>query len=192
MQQVIIFFAKNQTHNSHAPMTQPELLAQLETNFQTIRQFLQTVSPDDWARPQGQKWSIAEETAHLLNATQGTAFLFSPAGRATWRPTDRASLTYEEICENYRQALATRNPAIPASANTDQPRPDQQAQTWQAATQLLLNTLHNGGLSADLGRFTVWKHPLLGPLTAREMLYFTNYHTERHIVTLRAKQTMAD
>jgi hypothetical protein len=169
-------------------MTHSELLDRLNTNFHNITQLLQTVSADDWTRSQDPKWSMAQEAAHLVNATTRIAWLYGPDGRATWQPTDRASLTYEEVCEQYRQALAARNPVVTVSAGTDFPAREQQAQAWQTATQALLRSLRTEIPDADFVRFTVWKHPLLGVLTAREMIYFTNYHTERHNLTLRAKQ----
>jgi uncharacterized damage-inducible protein DinB len=177
-------------------MTHADLLARLDTNFQAVHEFLLSVSPADWTRPQTAKWSIAEELAHLLKATQGTARLFSPAGRATiWQPITPASQpapgrSYNEVCEQYRQALANRNPAVPPAPDTEQPAPTEQAMAWQSATTSLLNDLQTTVPETDLDGYTVWKHPLLGPMTAREMLYFTAYHTERHMVTLRAKQTM--
>ncbi len=171
-------------------MTIPELTARLQTQFQAIHLFLETVSADDWQRPQGAKWNIAQEMAHLLNATQGTARLFSPAGRTIWKSTDLSHLgrSADEVRTEYQQALATRNPVAPVTSDIEQPTAQEQALAWQAATKLLITNLETTVVEADLDRFTVWKHPLIGIMTAREMLYFTDYHTERHHATLTAKQ----
>lgn len=47
----------------------------------------------------------------------------------------------------------------------------------------------SGLADTDLDAYTVWKHPLLGPLTVREMIYFTIHHTDHHSASLQQKQT---
>lgn len=172
-------------------MTHTQLLSALGERFGQVTDLLQHVSPDRWHGPQAHQWTIAQETEHLRLSTQGTVFLFSPQNRASWRPTDRAGRSYELIRDGYLNALAERsgnvNQAFGPTAQSDRLTPDEQARNWQTITTQLLRLVTDLP-ETDLDAFTVWKHPLLGPVTGREMLYFTLYHTQHHYVSLQRKQ----
>jgi hypothetical protein len=171
-------------------MTSTELTPSLTNGLQDMAAFLSTISPADWQRPQGGKWTIAQELAHILIANTSTARLLSPVGRAVWRVGGHESRSYDTIRDQYLAALANfpgaNNPNTNPTADIEQLTPEQQLANWQQMATQLLSSL--GALAeADLDGYTVWKHPLIGPFTVREMIYFTDYHTQHHLTSLRKK-----
>lgn len=162
-------------------MTTTSLTSQLSDALQSVTTLLSSVAADDWHRPQNGKWSVAQEVEHLRSSTQGTAFLFSETGRATWRPTTQPSRSYETVAEQYQAGLAARNGIANPNLTTESQVPDLSAQAaaWNGLVPQLLNNVSSIPES-DLASFTVWKHPVLGPVTGWEMLYFTIHHTRHH------------
>lgn len=172
-------------------MTYTETKIHLTDSLHTIATLLSGTTADDWQRPQNGKWTMSQEFEHLRTATQGTAFLLSPMNRPAWRPADRASRSYETIVQEYRDGLAARpivvGGALAPTAESDALTVAEQAGRWQQATQQLLTVVEHFP-EADLDAYTIWKHPILGPITPREMLYFTTYHTQHHEASLARKR----
>lgn len=166
------------------------LTKQLSDSLQRITDLFSQFTDEQWHRDQNGKWTLAQELAHLLTSTQQTGLLLSSMGRSRWQPVARPSRSYEEIRDQYLDAIASRggvfNPATAPSEEANQLSAPEQLANWQQAANLLKSSV--GALSdEDLDNFTVWKHPLLEPVTGREMVYFTTYHTLHHEASLRRK-----
>ena len=170
-------------------MTTPEPKSALVGQLQLITDWLNDITLEAaWTAPQGEKWTIEQELAHLLKATYGIVRLFGEPARANWREADRPSRTYDEVVTQYKVAL----PLLPPGANPVPPGDPllltQQRAAWQQTVADVETTLT--GVSADeLMGNTVWKHPLLGPVTGLEMIYFSDYHTRHHLASLQRKQS---
>lgn len=134
-----------------------------------------------------EKWSFGEEMVHLILSTNGTALvLSSPDERLL--PSDHPSRSYDEIVEEYKAKLLL-NPTIGQSI-ADKERKQYKGEELKASfTKAAQNTLLalNYWDEAKADQWMVWKHPLLGKMTAREMIYFTVYHTRHHLATLSTK-----
>ncbi|WP_041257936.1 DinB family protein [Fibrella aestuarina] len=143
---------------------------------------------DAWTRPQGEKWTIEQEVAHLLRSTYGLVQLYGEPARVNWRPTDRPSRSYDEIVAQYNAGLEQLPPTTNAAIRETQPKSlVEQNTAWHqtlAAVEALLPTLSDMDLTGN----TVWKHPILGPVTGLEMLFFTTHHTYHHLASLKRKQ----
>lgn len=134
-----------------------------------------------------EKWSFGEEMVHLIMSTNGTALvLASPDERLL--PSDHASRGYEAIVDEYKTKLLL-NPTIGQSiadkAGKTYKGEELKASFARAAQNTLLALKYWDEAKAD--QWMVWKHPLLGKMTAREMVYFTVYHTRHHLATLSIK-----
>ncbi|MBO0938509.1 DinB family protein [Fibrella sp. HMF5335] len=143
-----------------------------------------------WTAPQGEKWTIEQEFAHLLKSTYGIVQLFGEPARAGWRPTDRPSRSYDQVVTEYKAAL----PLLPPGTNPVPPGDPklltQQRAAWQQTVADVEATLQ-GVTPDELTGNTVWKHPLIGPLTGLEMIFFSDYHTGHHLASLQRKQQSA-
>ena len=134
-----------------------------------------------------EKWSFGEEMVHLIMSTNGTALvLASPDERLL--PSDHASRGYDAIVDEYKTKLRL-NPTIGQSiadkAGKTYKGEELKASFTRAAQNTLLALKYWDEAKAD--QWMVWKHPLLGKMTAREMVYFTVYHTRHHLATLSVK-----
>lgn len=171
-------------------MTAIPLSASLATSLQAMADFIGTVTGEQLHRPQNGKWTIAQELSHIYLADYGTSRLLSEAGRATWRPEARESRSFEAIKAGYLEQLArfpgANNPNTNPKPELESLSPAQWMESWQSMTTQLL--AHVEAIpETDLDAYTVWKHPLLGPFTVREMIYFTDYHTQHHADILSRK-----
>ncbi len=171
-----------------------ELTARLDTALQSISNLLITFSVNDWQRPQGEKWTLAAEFEHLCLSTQATAFILSTAGRLRWHPYAGESRSYDTIVTEYQAGLLA-NPGIGNAATrpTDAAQNttiDHQRANWSRVTSMVL-VAAAAITEAELDTNTVWKHPLLGPLTVWEMILFTIHHTDHHLSSMTGKQGLA-
>jgi len=171
-------------------MERNELTTRLEEALQSIADLLINLQPDDWQRPQGEKWTIADEFEHLRLSTQATAFVLSSAGRLRWHDHPGGSRSFDTIVAQYDAGLAANpgltNAGTRPATNAPLSLTDQRT-NWTQLVPMLLQVL-DALPESDLDAYTVWKHPLLGPLTVREMIYFTTHHTTHHQLTMAGKQ----
>ncbi|MDJ1500085.1 DinB family protein [Xanthocytophaga agilis] len=168
-----------------------EIKIALSESLAKIEQFIQTVSPAILHAKPTVKWSIAEELFHLISSDMGSAQAFCQSV-ATLRETKHNLRNYNEIITEYREKYATGGTVIPTRLIPNEETHNRQQMQFlddfskaASALQQSLSTWTEDTL--DL--FTVWKHPLLGPVTAREMLFFTIFHNRHHLASMQAKQT---
>lgn len=156
---------------------------------------LNSLGDEAFFAPQGAAWSPAEHIRHLRKSA---APLVMALGLPRWLvrfrfgvPT-RASRSYDEVRDVYLQKLAAG-----ATAGRFTPSPEAQPgnltarrqeilSDWARATTGLQNAIAKWPEDA-LDRHQL-PHPLLGPLTVREMLAFTVYHTSHHLNRIAERQ----
>jgi hypothetical protein len=171
-----------------SPTTGPELSQALGRLIAAGASYLMTLSDDQFFAPQGEAWSPADHLRHLeKSSTPLVLALKLPRwalalrfGRGTGR-----SRSFDEIRAVYRQRLAEGGQAG-RFAPRAMPIPPDQAGTrrdimnaWTRVTVELQNAI--GRWPADALDRQLLPHPLLGPLTVREMIAFTVYHTSHHL-----------
>ena len=96
-----------------------------------------------------------------------------------------------ELRDDYHQRLAAGGKAGRYAPSPLQPEPDAEA----ARTRILAQ--HAEAVAALTRACARWPdakldrcqlpHPLLGPLTVREMLFFTVYHNQHHVAVVRRR-----
>jgi hypothetical protein len=143
---------------------------------------------------QGDRWSPATHVRHLTRSTAPliTAFRLPPwVLRLRFGRARRASRDYTTLVADYRAALAAGGqagrfapPADDASAASAERR-TAILQGWHRAVRGVEAAVRAWDAVA-LDRVQL-PHPLLGPLTAREMLAFTVYHTAHHLRLVEAR-----
>ena len=174
-------------------MNTNDLTTTLSRSLQSIGELLSSLSANDWQRPQvGGKWTIAQEFEHVRLSTQSTAYVLSAAGRSRWHPYNGESRSFEMLVNQYQTALkatgSVNNAATYPTEASAQLTIGQQVDNWNKVTRELITVI--GELpETDVDAYTVWKHPLLGPLTVREMVCFTAHHTDHHHAGMIRKRT---
>lgn len=140
----------------------------------------------------GDAWTAAEHLAHLNTAVSAVARgLAMPRWilRIRFGRNRKSRRTYQQLVDDYRGRLAGGGMAsgefIPA--REDGPtenatrRRHELLSRWERVNTRLRNALKQWNES-DLDRIRL-PHPLLGTISAREMVYFTMYHNRHHIIS---------
>ena len=172
-----------------APFTAPELVRALRAMVDQGATFLGTLSDQQFFRRQGDRWSPAEHVRHLR---KGSAPLASALRLPAWVIQLRfgrhrgPSRPYLELRSIYHGVLAAGGQAG-EFAPSPEPLPQNPAarraeimEQWQRTNEALCRTAAGWSESA-LDRVQ-GRHPLLGMLSARELLEFTVYHTTHHLL----------
>lgn len=150
--------------------------------------------------PIGDAWSPAENVRHLTKSMRAVTQGLHMPSPVLWILSAQAFLVrgpqgpsrpYAEVREAYQARLAKGADAGRFSPGK-RPVPSD-----PAAERARVMTFHATALSAldaaiarwSERRLDVWTlpHPLMGPLTVREMLCFTVYHNQHHVENVRRR-----
>ncbi len=177
-------------------MTKNEIITSAEDSF---AQFYQTCSGFTetffFERPAG-KWSVAENMQHLILSINTTTLAYSlPKFLVKWiggKP-NRESRTYDEVQARYNKRL--EEGATASSRYVPKPieikyGKEKLLSNWKKSTERFIRVLDNKRTEKDLDNYLV-KHPLLGPITLRELCYFTIFHARHHAESINKRITAA-
>lgn len=185
------------------PFLQPTLIQALSEVESDVAAFFASLSPEAFILPDGAAWSPAEHLDHLNISVSATARGFSASRlllRVRFGRSQRASRSYPELVEGYLNRLATGAGAtgrfVPQRTTSAVERASElQGELlarWHGVNDRLTTALASWS-EHDLERLQL-PHPLLGKLTARELVFFTIYHGRHHVAAAkrRLKRLAAD
>jgi hypothetical protein len=170
------------------PYASGELMASLGAVGAEGSSYLAAIPAPEFFEPQGAAWSPAEHVRHLAKSAR-------PVARAMGLPRIALALrfgihrgsspSFADLRARYLAQLAAGGTAGRFTPDP-QPRPDDPETARNAIIARWLEA--HGALRAVLAawderaldRYRL-PHPLLGPLTMREMMAFTAYHTAHHL-----------
>ena len=169
------------------PVTKPEILAALESNAATITELFAAVPDARLLAGDCDHWSPAHHLVHLTR----TSLAIQRGVRSGSLPahTTARSRTYAEV----RDAAAGTLTAAPKERMLEMGRvvvvePDSRREDLVSAFVAASAELRSAADGCDeqaLDRHAM-KHPLLGELTVREMLFFCVFHERHHAKSVRA------
>jgi uncharacterized damage-inducible protein DinB len=165
-----------------------ELIHTLEdSNRRVIAWFTEFPTAGFFTR-QADVWSASDNVDHLIKAHKPVAQALKLPKltlRAMFGTPEKASMTYEELCQVYREAIA-KGARASGRYLPNQDTPDTNA---EAKKKALLEQFSKASTSlvsvagrweeSELDRYLL-PHPFIGKLTIREILFFTIYHNLRH------------
>jgi hypothetical protein len=168
--------------------TKTELIAALEGSSQRAGIWFQALPVSQFFTRYGETWSPSDNLDHLIKAvTPIIKALKLPkiTLQAMFGKAEKTSMTYEELCGLYRDAIA-RGGRASGRFLPEQQSPLEDAETkkqellrqWAKVSAELVSAMEKWE-EAELDQYLL-PHPLLGKLTVREMLFFTVYHSLRH------------
>lgn len=168
--------------NSESPaLGKDALLNEIRSQADHFVALVNDLPAEAWEGGDVAQWGSAHHLAHLISSHKRTAQGFAARDRLPCYEQD--SRSYDEVKDAYTNALA----AIPAERLQPNPIPPEVPQGWTRAEAL---AAFRGSLEALNTSLTPWSesdldalalpHPLLGPISARELLHFTAYHLEHH------------
>ena len=168
--------------------TKMELINELKDSNQRVTKWFTEIPTNDFFARRGEVWSAFDNVDHLIKSQKPVAKALKMPKftlRAMFGKPAKASMTYEELCQIYRDEIATGAQASGRYLPT-QENPDSSAETkkrelldqFSNASTELVSAVENWD-ERELEEYLL-PHPILGKLTIREMLFFTIYHNLRH------------
>ena len=168
--------------------TKSELIAGLRDSDQRVTNWFTEIQAKDFFTRQADVWSASDNLDHLIKSHKPLAKalkLPKLSLRAMFGLPQKASLSYEELCQLYRDEIAKGAQAsgryLPsqeeADANVEKKKKELIDQFSKVSAELV-STVERW-TEEELDQYLL-PHPILGKLTIREMLFFTIYHNLRH------------
>ena len=173
-------------------LSKEEIIQQLETVSSQFTGFCSGIKDELFFYQPTGKWSIAQNVKHLITSTDTTRSAFSLPRflvRLYAGKPNRPSRTYDELVEKYKLKLEKGGRAsgrfipnpVTAKANKEK-----MIQTFSKAMQQLTASINKKWQDPQLEKY-IAPHPLLGKITLRELCYFTIYHTQHHLNTIKSR-----
>jgi hypothetical protein len=184
------------TVNSNPPFDKGTLIPAISDAEREVAAFFESLSAAEWVLRVGAAWTPAEHLDHLNIAVSAVARGFSTSRlllRLRFGRARRVSRPFEVVRDDYRARLAAGAGAtgrfVPAreelSAEQHSIRHQQLLARWQRVNTRLRNAVAQWS-ERDLDRIQL-PHPILGKITAREMLFFTIYHDQHHVLAAKSR-----
>ena len=168
----------------------PSMLHALVDAESAVADFFASLSPDEMVTRPGDAWPPAGHLMHLNITTSAIARGFAVPPlllRLRFGRARTPSRTYEALRDDYRARLAAGGKAPPEFVPPqvfDPMIPSPQLQMDLLARWARVNARLRAALRTwnerSLDRLRL-PHPLLGKVTAREMIFFAMYHDYHHI-----------
>lgn len=168
--------------------TKEQLFNMLKVSNQRVIDWFTVMSAENFFIGFKGVWSAAENVDHLIRAHKPIALALKLPKitlRVMFGKPDKASISYGELCQNYRDEIAKGAQAsgryLPNQenhgSNSESKKRELLNQFSKASTDLV--SAAERWNEQDLDDYLL-PHPLLGKLTIREMIFFTIYHNLRH------------
>ena len=168
--------------------TKDTLIDVLEDSNRRVTEWFRAIPARDFFTRHGEVWSASDNVDHLVKAHKPVAMALKLPKitlRAMFGKPDKASISYEELCQNYRDEI-TRGAQASGRFLPRQENPVSDAETKKRELLDRFSKASNELVAAaekwdekELDEYFL-PHPILGKLTIREMLFFTIYHNLRH------------
>jgi hypothetical protein len=177
------------------PRTRADILAALASVEALVADFFGTLTDDELTLRVGDAWTPAEHLKHLSTSVSAVArgFAISPwLLRLRFGRVRAPSRSYGEVVAFYQSRLAEGGRASGAFVP---PADDLAGGVGALRTEVLARWERtNARLRQAVGKWSERRldrvalpHPLLGKLTAREMLFFTLYHNQHHVAAAQRR-----
>lgn len=167
--------------------TKEELLIQLDIIFKLFLDIIQKYNVDQLNQQWDGKWSIFQNIDHLNKSNQLTTLGYKTPKiilRALYGKSDGPSRTTQEIINLYQSFLGkgAKSPRLLGGKNAHLKDKEKLLEAYKSKIQALRNAVQEW-TEKDLD-FYCMKHPIIGNITAKEMLSFTVYHQFHHLNTI--------
>jgi len=164
-------------------MNKQEIGELLTKNYQSFINYINDLTPQEYAFSYQQKWTAAQQLEHMVLCVKPLVQVFSmdkPAIEQNFGVTDKPSRSYDVLLKDYLDKLGQGGKA-PNRYVPETVLPEQRKELSDTLAKMIRE------LCAKIETFTEQEldtlcipHPLLGNLTLREMLYNAAYHVQRH------------
>jgi hypothetical protein len=164
-----------------------EIVSDLRNSFNSLMDVSSSVDDDLYNVSKNNKWTPAENIAHLVSATRMTSLAFTLPKFLhvfLYGKPGRTSHGYGKVVDNYQKKLEGGAVAtgVYVPKKTNYIRAELHDKLKKESGKLIA-ALDNKWNDKQLDHYQV-SHPILGLLTIRELAYFTIYHNGHHRNTI--------
>ncbi len=169
-------------------MKKQEIQNKLTESHASFITYLTSLTEEQYKFSNNQKWSAAEQLDHIYRSVKLLPLSLSFPKvilKVMFGKTKGVSLTYNELIKKYSNSLDN---GAKASGLFIPKKPD--ASQIAKLAQSLSNSINK--LNQKISDFSEEEldtvrlpHPILGKITVREMMYFSIYHVEHHLESIK-------
>ena len=181
--------------NDENQRSREHILRALGGAEEEVAAFFASLSSEELALRVGDSWTALEQLEHLNSAVSAVARGFGAPKlllRLRFGRSRQTGRSYIQLRDDYRQRLAAggraSGPFVPKSLEPATPidrRRDDLVAQWRRRNGRLRDAVESWKeQQLDTIRMP---HPLLGKISAREMLYFAIYHAEHHVTATKRR-----
>ena len=160
-----------------------EIINELKGSFDSLIAISSSVDDASYNVSKNNKWTPAENIAHLVNATKMTSLAFTLPKFlhvVLYGKPQRTSHGYSKLVDNYQKKLLDGAVAtgvyVPKKNNYIK---TELHQKLKREGDKLVAAIDKKWSDEQLDHYQI-SHPILGLLTVRELAYFTIYHNGHH------------
>lgn len=168
--------------------TKVQLIDMLTISNQRVIDWFTAIPVEDFFIRYGEAWSASDNVDHLIKSHKPIATALKLPKitlKAMFGKPDKASISYEELCQIYRDEIA-KGAQASGRYLPDQETPNSGTETkkkelldqFSKASAEFVSVLEKWN-EKEFDEYLL-PHPILGKLTIREMIFFTIYHNLRH------------
>ena len=165
-----------------------EILTELNGSFNSLISVSSAVDDTIYNVSKNNRWTPAENIAHLVNATRMTSLVFTlpkfiPV--LLYGKPNRTSHGFPKVVDNYQKKLEGGAVAsgLYVPKKTNYAKVELNEKLKHEGDKLLI-ALDKKWEDEQLDNYQI-SHPILGLLTVRELAYFTIYHNGHHLETIK-------
>ena len=169
--------------------TKDDIKKELSAVFEQLDTYLKMVDDASFQKSVNGKWSIAQNIDHLtISNFITTLSLNTPKFilKQAFNTNNRTNWNYDEVVWKYQRSLGNGAKAsLPFQPRLSiVPIRGLVERLWKTSENVLLNALDKWS-EKDLDTY-ILPHPIMGKITVRELLFFTIYHVQHHLKTIKA------
>lgn len=170
------------------PYSHPEILETLKRVNDQVEQEFNEI-PAEQFFGQGEKWSPAERLLHLIKSSSAVSkglkvprtalSLLFGTSKSEGRKYDQLRAQYLKLLAAGARATAGFVPSVDPVPGNPEAEKNRMISKWKEVSTRLASVLQSWN-EDDLDKYQL-PHPLLGKLTAREMMFFAVFHNLHHL-----------
>lgn len=160
----------------------------LRKTYSEIVDYCESLDAFAFSSSPDHRWSASEQLEHLILSSKGVASaLKMPKEQlALMGKSENGSISYEDLFAKYKGALTSgikASPPFSPDPNKDWSK-DELLGNWKMIGRKLEERILFWN-EEELDSYQM-PHPAIGKITVREMLFFTEFHAQHHLKSMKA------
>ena len=171
-------------------MDKKEIINLIEEKHSSLIDWLEKYGKNYWEYSPAGKWTTGQQIIHLTQSLKplNKALLIPKiALKFKFGKANREPRPYDKVVERYHQRLKESEGVVSPFSN-EMPNPtsaemDDYILKFKKQVEKLTRTIIKKWSEKDLDTY-ILPHPLMGKMPIRELLMWTAYHAEHHMVSI--------